>query len=92
MTIATFLLLVNTVFSVCGLFVFIKLLRKSKKGYQMKFEQVPELSNEKPMKSEEKAFASLFTDSEDIPEVVKAEAESLSMDDVMAAMRALGVK
>ena len=92
MTIATFLLLVNTVFSVCGLFVFIKLLRKSKKGYQMKFEQVPELPTEKPMKSEKIQFPSMSTSSE-VPTVdMQKEIEQLTMDDVLAAMQALGAK
>ena len=92
MTIATCLLLVNTVFSLCGLFVFFKLVRQTKKGYKMKFERVPELPTEKPKKTDDIAFPMPSATSE-VPSVdMQSEMENLTMDDVMQAMRALGVK
>lgn len=91
MTIATILLLVNTLFSVCGLFVFIRIYRYYKKGEKMEFREIPSKKAENPLVDNRKM--------EVVPpppqlteEQMRDELQNLTMDDVLQAMQALGVK
>lgn len=92
MYIATFLLLVNAVFSFCGFFLLFKLFRKGRKGYVMKFVEMPELPADKPRVDARETLNVVPSPPVVSEEDIRREMDNLTMDDVMAAMKAFGVK